>query len=215
MTSPAKFMFDNEFGAFAKPKDTEPKITVAEHEALLAAAEAAAYARGHAQATDEIMGGIERATQLNIEQVSAQLARLSGDIGDIESRLEGEAVEVALSVARQLAAALVAREPMAEISALVGDCLREVRAVPHLVVRVQDDLLEPVRQHLEVLAREHGFTGRLVVLAEPHLRPGDCRIEWADGGMALDSAAVEATINRAIQSYLSGRDSGLAPLPRP
>lgn len=213
MGAPAKFMFDNEFGAFAKPKDAEPTITVAEHEALLATAQSTAYARGHAEATQEIMGGIERATQMTIESVSAQLARLAADVQDIEARLESEAVDVALSVARRLAAALMAREPLAEISALVGDCLRELRAVPHLVVRVHDDLLDPVRQRLELLAREHGFEGRLVVLAEPHLHRNDCRIEWADGGMALDSAAIEASINAAIQSYLSGRPAGLSPLP--
>ena len=31
-----------------------------------------------------------------------------------------------------------------------------------------------------------GFEGRLVVLAEPEIAPGDCRIEWADGGVVRD-----------------------------
>jgi len=44
---------------------------------------------------------------------------------------------------------------------------------------------------------------RLVVLAEPAMRPGDCRIEWADGGICRDSAAVTAAIDQAVSRYIS------------
>ena len=34
---------------------------------------------------------------------------------------------------------------------------------------------------------------------------GDCRIEWADGGLARDSAATEQAIGEAVTRYLAAR----------
>ena len=54
-----------------------------------------------------------------------------------------------------------------------------------------------------------GFEGRLVVLGEPGIALGDCRIEWADGGVNRDTAAAEAAIGEAVARYVSAR-RGLA-----
>jgi flagellar assembly protein FliH len=48
------------------------------------------------------------------------------------------------------------------------------------------------------LARERGFEGRLVVLGEPDLAPGDARMEWADGGVVRDRARIEAAVLDAL-----------------
>ena len=55
--------------------------------------------------------------------------------------------------------------------------------------------------------RAHSFEGRLVVLAEPDIAVGDCRIEWADGGINRDSAAADAAIGAAVAGYVSARRS--------
>ncbi|HXW28667.1 MAG TPA: flagellar assembly protein FliH, partial [Xanthobacteraceae bacterium] len=60
----------------------------------------------------------------------------------------------------------------------------------------------------EALVRTHGFEGRLVVLAEPEIAAGDCRVEWADGGMVRDRAAVERSIDDAVNRYLGARPGG-------
>jgi flagellar assembly protein FliH len=48
-----------------------------------------------------------------------------------------------------------------------------------------------------------GFEGRLVVLAEPDIGFGDCRVEWADGGLNRDRARIEAAIAEAVTNYLA------------
>jgi flagellar assembly protein FliH len=37
------------------------------------------------------------------------------------------------------------------------------------------------------------------------LAPGDCRIEWADGGLTRDSAATAAAIGEAVARYVAAR----------
>ena len=53
--------------------------------------------------------------------------------------------------------------------------------------------------------RDCGLASRLVVLAEPEIAPGDCRIEWADGGIRRESAATEQAIEEAVARYLDAR----------
>ena len=120
--------------------------------------------------------------------------------------METEAVDVAVAVARKLCSELVAREPLGEITALVSDCFSHLVATPHLVVRINDQLYEAAREKIERQAAQSGFEGRLVILAEPGIATGDCRIEWADGGVVLERAAIEVKISELVGRYLASRD---------
>ena len=120
-------------------------------------------------------------------------------------RLEVEVVEVAVAVARKLAPELIAREPFAEIAALVRECFTHLVAAPHVVVRVNDALHAQARERLDEIARGRGFEGRLVVLGETEIAPGDCRIEWADGGVIRDRSAVASAIDDLVSRYIAAR----------
>jgi flagellar assembly protein FliH len=200
MTAPVKFLFEDDF-ALADARHVEPTITLAAHTTALAAAEEAAYRNGVAAADARA----ERRLAAACERIAAMLEELSRGLGLVEARLEAEAVEVAAAVAAKLAPELIAREPFAEIAGLTRDCFRHLIAAPHVVVRVADALYEAARTRLDEIARGHGFDGRLVVLAEQDLSPGDCRIEWADGGMVRDRAATEAAIAQAVGRYVASR----------
>ena len=130
---------------------------------------------------------------------------LDKSLAGVEARLETEAVEVAVAVARKLAPELIAREPLAEMAALATNCFRHLVAAPHVVVRVNDALYETARQAIDEVVRRCGLESRLVVLAEPDIAPGDCRIEWADGGITRDSAATAAAIEEAVARYIEAR----------
>ena len=83
--------------------------------------------------------------------------------------METEAVEVAVAVARKLCSELIAGEPLGEITALVRDCFSHLVSTPHLVVRINDGLYDAARDRIERLAKQSGFDGRLVILAEPDI----------------------------------------------
>src|SRR5262249_6630419 len=123
----------------------------------------------------------------------------------VEARLEAEAVEVAVAVARKLAGELTSREPLAEITALVTESFRQLVATPHVVVRVNDALHEFVGERIQEIAHQRGYDGRLVILAEPDVAPGDCRIEWADGGRIRDQAAIDGVIAELVTRYIDAR----------
>ncbi len=74
------------------------------------------------------------------------------------------------------------------------------------MVRINDSLYEAARERIERLTKQSGFTGRLVILAEPEIETGDCKIEWADGGVVLERAAIEAKINELVGRYIASRN---------
>ena len=94
------------------------------------------------------------------------------------------------------------------MTGLVADCFSHLVATPHLVVRVNDQLYEAARERIERLAKPSGFQGRLVILAEPNIPTGDCKIEWADGGVVLERAAIEAKIDELVGRYMASRNQG-------
>jgi flagellar assembly protein FliH len=199
LSARAKFMFDVDFAAGSEP--ARRAITPAVHEAALAEARATAYRDGIAAAVAEA----EARAAVALERIAMGLEALARQLAAIEARLETEAVEVAVAVARKLAPELIAREPLAEIAALARGCFAQLVAAPHVVVRVSEALHAPAREQLEQTARLHGFDGRLIVLSEPEIAPGDCRIEWADGGMVRDRAATDAAIAEAVNRYAAAR----------
>ncbi len=74
------------------------------------------------------------------------------------------------------------------------------------MVRINDQLYDAAREQIERLARQSGFAGQLVILAEPEIDTGDCKIEWADGGVVLERAAIDAKIDELVRRYVASRN---------
>jgi len=200
MAAPAKFLFDMDFSA---PDRRERAATPAEVAQKIAAAEARAYRDGYDAALREAKVESDRRVALALEEIGIAIKGIAARFSGVETRMETEAVDVAVAVARKLCSELIAREPLGEVTALVSDCFAQLVSTPHLVVRINDTLYEAAHDRIERLAKQSGFAGRLVILAEPEIESGDCRIEWADGGVVLERAAIEAKINELVGRYIA------------
>jgi flagellar assembly protein FliH len=203
MAAPAKFLFDMDFST--PDRTRERPATPSEIAQKIAAAEARAYRDGFDAAQREARVESDRRAALALEEIGIALKTIATRFSGIEVRMETEAVDVAVAVARKLCSALISSEPLGEITALVSDCFSHLVATPHLVVRINASLYETARERIERLAKQSGFAGRLVILAEPEIETGDCRIEWADGGVVLERAAIEAKISELVGRYMASR----------
>ncbi len=103
-------------------------------------------------------------------------------------------VHVALAIVRKLMPELARRNGLAEIEALVRACLTELMDEPRLIVRVATDTIDLVREHLDATVANCGFDTKLLIVGDPDLAPGDCRVEWAEGGSERDTARLLADI---------------------
>ena len=204
MAAPAKFLFDMDFSA--PDKSRERPATAAEVAQKVATAEARAYRDGYDAAQREAKVESDRRGALALEEIRLAMQGILARFAGVESRMETEAVDVAVAVARKLCSQLISAEPLGEITGLVGDCFSQLVSTPHLVVRINASLYEAAREKIERQAAQSGFQGRLVILAEPEVATGDCSIEWADGGVVLERAAIEAKINELVGRYMASRD---------
>ena len=200
MSAPVKFLFEDDF-ASSHGAPGQRMITAAAHEAALARVESDGFRDGVNAAEAKIEGRAAGA----LDRIAHAIVAMAQSLSALEARLEAESVEVAVAVARKLAPELIAREPLAEIAALAASCFHQLIAAPHVVVRVGEAIYEVAQPRLEQIAQLHGFQGRLVVIAEPGMALGDCRVEWADGGVLRDRAAAEAAIAEAVGRYVAAR----------
>ncbi len=187
----SRFLFDTDF------RQRNDAATAKE-----AAAMAEAVAQAHARGLQE---GRAQAEAQAAARMADALTRLglaaAGLIGQSDSRdaeREEQALAFAVALARKVAGDALDAQPLAAIGDAARSALHHLRGVPHLVVRVHDSLIDETEALVKRLARERGFEGRLVVLGEPDLPPGDARLEWADGGVVRDRARIEAAVLDAV-----------------
>jgi flagellar assembly protein FliH len=196
----AKFLFDEDFATGEKPT-----ITTVEADRRRKDAEAVAYRNGFAAAQAQAHAEATQRAAAALGHIGETMERLSRGLHGVEARLEIEAVEVAVAVARKLAPELIAAQPFAEIEALATECFRQLVSAPHITVRLPEDIYSSVKDKLEDLAQGRGFQGRLAIIADAELKAGDCRIEWADGGINRDAAAADAAISEVVTRYVAAR----------
>jgi flagellar assembly protein FliH len=207
MAAPAKFLFDLDSAAPEKAPEVGP--TAEEIAEMIAAAEQRGYRAGFEAGQGEAKAESDRRVAMAMEHVGVSIHSIAAGFSGIEQRMESEAVEVALAVARKLCAELIATQPLVEMTALVSDCFRQLVATPHIVIRINDATYDQAHERIERLARQNGYEGRLIIMAEPDIAHGDCRIEWADGGVVLERAAIEARISELVGRYVASRNEAL------
>jgi flagellar assembly protein FliH len=183
----SRFLFDTDF---RNPGRSDARA-VAEAEER---GRAAGIAQGLAQAQHSVPGRLAQA----VERLGAQAAALLAGADARHARLEEEAVAFALTLARKLAGEALDANPLGPVAEAAKEAYRHLASVPHLAVRVNEALVEEVDALLAGMARERGFSGRIVVVGEPDIALGDARLEWADGGVVRERRATEAALADAV-----------------
>jgi flagellar assembly protein FliH len=205
MVAISKFLFDTDFSstdeaARLAPRPDTRRFSAIEMDAAKAAAHAEGVAAGRAEAEQQIARRVADACVA----VGARLGELVSVLARQHEAQTRESVAAATEIARRLLPSLGKREAIGEIEALIRDCLSRLHEEPRLVVRVADELLDPIRQNVDQLTAAAGYTGRVILFADRAIKSGDARVEWADGGAERDSAAIWREIDSAIQRFVEG-----------
>jgi flagellar assembly protein FliH len=106
--------------------------------------------------------------------------------------------EVAAAAVRKILPSFAAKQGMDEINALLAEAIGEMLNEPRLVVRVNEGEFDAVNAAVEKITAQAAYAGKVVLLADPEVASGDCRIEWADGGMERNTATTLDSIERLI-----------------
>ncbi|MGR3321918.1 MAG: FliH/SctL family protein [Pseudooceanicola sp.] len=214
-----QFVFDRNFDGDARPArpgTVQPAAiyTQKELEEAIALARAEGYSDGHTAGRAEAAivsedSAAERQLRA-VEAVAPMLDRLFADKDRHHKALECQMIDFTVSVLEQVA-------PQA-VEALARDqALREAENAIHMalgssVLRVYfaPDEAEDAGKQLHRVVRMQGYSGRVEVLPDPELAPGDVRAEWDHGVMRYSFNEVCDRILKALQAARAEADSRIA-----
>ena len=202
-----KYTFDNSFDTGQVSKVDE-EIEVLLERAREEAAEA--HERGLKEGREQALSEIEAATQTAIEQLSVSTGTLFTTVEQIKTQNKIASAGLAHTIAKKLATTMMEQAPMAEIEALIEECLEISGDQSRLVVRVNQEIFEPINIRIQQMKDVAGFKGEIIVAGDPALAITDARIEWPDGGMERNSDDITNQIDEAIERFFQSKSNELS-----
>jgi flagellar assembly protein FliH len=162
------------------------------------------FRAGHAAGRAEAEGESHRVEAEALRFFAEQFVTLKRGQEEVLSLATRDAMAVGHTVGRKLAETLVAAQPLEEIEALLARCLSRLMGEARIVLRVHDSILDALQERIGQVTRQNGYDGHVILLGDESISPGDCRIEWADGGAERDmtklAADIENTVTRMIEA---------------
>lgn len=200
---PSKFIFDLDMSVRRKKTRT---LSEEELASLINVARREGFEDGHAKGEKGELARTAQAILTAAGDIAKKAEQITGAIDEINRKMLGESVHLGKAVGHKLATHLMAKEPAAELEALVTECMTSLDHVPHLVIHCHPDLADAIRETTEQAMTTSGFSGRLIVMGDPEIPISDGRIEWADGGLVRDTNAISDEIDKCIENYLNAKD---------
>ncbi len=201
-----KFTFDTSFDTGQAPKLDE-EIEVLLERARIETAQA--HERGLKEGREQTLSEIEAATQTAIEQLSVSTGTLFATVEQIKTQNQITSAGLAHTIAKKLAATMMKQAPLAEIEALIEECLEISGDQSRLVVRVNQEIFEPINIRIQQMKDVANFKGDIIVAGDPALAITDARIEWPDGGMERNLDDITNQIEEAIERFFQSKSNEL------
>lgn len=200
MAEPLKFTFDTAFGTRSENQQLNEVLPVITQDEV-----DAARTQGFIQGRED--GIAEAKGQFNVE-LKASFEKISVGLDELISSQTAEAEKIAqysenlaLLIAQKIAKNALSNYPLDQIKALISECLSHVNLMPHLVIRLNQEIVQTTQEQIQPIIDEKGFEGKLILLGEENIEPGDCMIEWADGGVAHNTQEIIEAINEKLVDY--------------
>jgi flagellar assembly protein FliH len=186
--------FDNAAGAARAPERKPVTLKPEQYDALKKESYDLGFAAGQKTGFDE---QAERLAA-TLAEVGQTIEAMIGNMQALQKQSEQGMRRMALAIARKLLPDFTARNGIQEIEAMLNHVMDEMAHEPRLVVRVHESQFDAISNKIGELSAQKAYTGKVVVLADAEIAAGDCRIEWADGGMERNTQATWGEIEKVV-----------------
>jgi flagellar assembly protein FliH len=191
MTQPRQFAFQTEFTPDGEVLSGPGRSFFSRDEAEKLAA--AARNEGEAKARAAGFASVDRIVA-HLSPVSAQLAQTA-------ETLRREAAELALIAARKIAGTALDKNGDQTAAEAIASTVGLLKLNPVVTVAVAPESLVEVKARLEQMQRQ-GRQAAITFVADPKAKPGDWRVEWAEGSAGFSREQVEAAIESLVTARL-------------
>lgn len=197
MAEARKFDFGNSFDAPEGRMVAAKDFTLADIER----ARAEGFAEGKEAGLAKAKASQSQMEAEALANATAALPAIAESLGMMRTGLENDAIALVKRVLDKVVPFYAKTQGLAEIEALVRECLTHVYDEPRIVVRAHESVIEPLTQKVDGMVASAGFTGKLVLFGDETLAPSDCRVEWADGGAERDIEHVWQNVEEALDRF--------------
>ncbi|PKU25959.1 FliH/SctL family protein [Telmatospirillum siberiense] len=207
---PMEIVVEDEFADMTDEalEDVPPPPPTFSEEELALAREQATEA-GRQAGLQEAESYNERLIAWAMEAIATQLQDMAAIQEAANEERMRDAVAVATAVIRKLLPETSREHDLEEITGVVRECLSHIEKDIRVTIRVNPEHMDNIREQAEQAAETTGFEGKLIFTADPRIAPGDCRVEWGDGGAERDQARLWEEIDSVIARAMG------EPLPDP
>jgi flagellar assembly protein FliH len=189
------FAFETEFTPAGDVVGGPQRKYYSREEADQLAAKALADGEARARQTAEVRGFA------SVDRIVAHLSPVSAQLAQLADALRREAAELALIAARKIAGEALDKAGAEAAAAAIAETVRLLKHNPVITVSLAPESIPEVERRMEQLRR----AGRAVdmnFIADPAAKPGDWRVEWAEGSAGFSRDQVEAAIDAVVNSRL-------------
>jgi hypothetical protein len=216
-----KFLFDTEFGIAEEPVAKAPaKDDLIEEEELVAEPEfVEELAPTYSEA--DLANARREGVQTGRDEAIADMANSLNALNDKVTQLfevytkdseehSRNAIAVSAVIMRKMFPSLNAEHSLGEIENIITEAMQRTSGAPSLLIKVSTEIFEDIEAKVNEMAALRGRTGKITVMADIDIAPGDLHVEWDGGGILRDTQLMWKQIDEIIERNLGVDISDLA-----
>lgn len=200
-----KFLFD--LNIFDAPEVEEvpedlppPPPTFSEEE--LAAARDISFEQGRIQGQKEQVESREQFVAETLGTIAQNFSHLFAAETIRESVYEKEALRLSIAALDLLFPSLNERMGADEVKKVIQKTLIDHRKTKEITIRVSEGMKGEIETMISRIRQDEHEDVLWRVLEDPALSPGDCALEWSDGGAVRNPEKTAADIRKNLESLL-------------
>jgi len=182
-------------------EEAPPAPTFSEEEVL--SAQQTAFDEGKAAGIQEANAQFEHLIANALTQLAQSVPAVFDQHGKEQQAHSDLALKYSHALVQKIMPVYSQKHGVDEIQDLVAKCMEPLRSEPRIMVKVHESLREDLQEKLGKIAEEQGFDGKLVIMGSEDIVPGDCRVEWSEGGAQRDSAQIWEQIDEILERNLT------------
>lgn len=184
--------------------EPEPPPPPTYSQAELDDAEHRGFTRGQLEGNRLTLERQEHQVALAVGDIAGILPSLAGQIAAAIAVIERDAAATLLLTVERLFPRLIAETGARETALLLERAFHKAVDEPRITVRCALAARDSVERLVKEAAIDAGYTGKLTITGDHAQAEGGCRVEWAEGGLERDPAAllsaIEAVLRRGLDT---------------
>lgn len=214
MSAAEKFMFELSFDEELAPEEepAEDELAAEEEEPEevvptfsqeeVEQARQQGYEEGKQEGLAATTETLTRQANETLAGIDEKLAAAMEDQQAVNGELSRAAISVAVGICRKMLPALAEKHAFDEVESVVESVFSRILEEPTATFTVHPDLVEKIGERVNELSAQKAYQGRIVVQSQDGVEPGDCRVEWPNGGGERDTRALWREIDAIVDQNL-------------